>query len=58
MTKQPMVPKKEEPISRDNGKERLSLYPLTLEDAIRAAAKTGPVATKRTNRERKKAAPD
>ena len=36
---------------------KLSLYPLSVEDALRAAARTGrvtPAKSKRTNRERKK----
>jgi hypothetical protein len=43
---------------KPQGKDRLSLYPLTIEEALRAAAKTGrpdPMPKpKRANRQRKK----
>jgi hypothetical protein len=47
--------------TKPQGKDRLSLYPLTIEDALRAAAKTGkppPLsASKRANRQRKRSKP-
>jgi hypothetical protein len=55
--KRPKRPKKEEPTERAG---KISFYGLSIEDALRAAAKTGrspPLEPKNPNRQRKKRAP-
>jgi hypothetical protein len=57
MEKKPISSKPKTTTSREDRKKRLSLYPLTLEDAIRAAAQTGrppPPEAHRANRQLKK----
>jgi hypothetical protein len=57
LTKTTTPPAKRSDSPPKSGKEKLSLYPLTIEEAVRAALKTGrapPPKPKLANRQRKK----
>jgi hypothetical protein len=59
MTKKAIPPGKKEDSLPKGRKEKLSLYPLTIEQAVKAALQTGrapPLKPKRANRQQKKRA--
>jgi hypothetical protein len=57
MTKKPIRAEKKSGDSREGSERKLSLYPLTIEEAVKAALQTGrtpPLKANRANRQRKK----